>query len=79
MAQTAAYLQLRIDALYTLLEQMELSPIGEYITDNSGVRQQVTYRAMDEIRKTIDWLERKLAKVGSGPMQRVLCVKRSME
>ncbi len=75
MAQTAAYLQLRIDAAYALLVLMEASPIGEYITDNAGVRQQVTYRSIEEIRKHIDWLETKLA---SKTSRRVLCVKRGM-
>lgn len=72
---TLAYLQARLAAQYTLLEAMESTTIGQYITDNSGVRQQVTYRAIEEVRNTIDWLEQKIA--AKSP-RRYLGVKRSM-
>lgn len=63
--KTAAYHTLRIEALYTQLEQLEASPVNKYQTDNSGQRMGVEYRTKAEIMKAIEWHENKLAMINS--------------
>ena len=63
--KTAAYHTLRIEALYTQLEQLEASPVNEYQTDNSGQRMGVKYRAIDDILKQIEFHQNKLAMINS--------------
>lgn len=63
--KTAAYHTLRIEALYTQLEQLEASPVNEYQTDNSGQRMGIKYRAIDDILKQIEFHQNKLAMINS--------------
>lgn len=63
--KTAAYHTARIGALYTQLEALEVSPVNEYQTDNSGQRMGVKYRAIDDILKQIEWHQNKLSMINS--------------
>ena len=64
--KTAAYYTTRIEALHTQLESLEESAVAEYTTDNSGHRNAITYRKMEEIRVLITWYEKKLLRLSGG-------------
>jgi predicted DNA-binding protein (UPF0251 family) len=63
--KTAAYHTLRIEALYTQLEELEASPVNEYQTDNSGQRMGIKYRAIQDILSQIQFHENKIAMINS--------------
>ncbi len=63
--KTVAYHTLRIEALYTQLEELEASPVNEYQTDNAGQRMGVKYRSIDDILKQIKWHEAQISKINT--------------